>query len=241
MGRNARVRKERKIIERYGELPSEPRPFPWGRTLLGLLILAVVGTGLWYGYKTAKPKLAGLFTKNQSTPTPAASTTPSPTESKEQKQMITTISTTMGDIKLELYPKDAPKTVENWQKLAEKGYYNGVIFHRVIKDFMIQGGDPTGTGRGGASIFGAKFEDEINSHKIEAGTLAMANAGPDTNGSQFFIVTEKPQPHLDGKHTVFGKVIEGMDVVRKIAAVEVDAADRPKTDVKMTAVTVEEK
>lgn len=150
-----------------------------------------------------------------------------------------TIHTSMGDIKVELFGKDAPKTVENFTKLAESGYYNGVSFHRVIQDFMIQGGDPTGTGAGGQSAFGAEFEDEINSHKIEAGTLAMANRGPNTNGSQFFIVTESAQPHLDGRHTVFGKVIEGMDVVKSIAAVEVDYQDRPLEPVTMTGVSVE--
>lgn len=154
--------------------------------------------------------------------------------------MYATMSTTMGDIKFELFKKDAPKTVENFKGLAEKGYYNGVIFHRIIQDFMIQGGDPTGTGRGGESIYGEKFEDEINKHKIIAGTLAMANAGPNTNGSQFFIVTEAPQPHLDGKHTAFGQVIEGMDVVKKIAAVEVDAYDKPLEDVKITGIKIEE-
>lgn len=153
--------------------------------------------------------------------------------------MFATIMTTLGPIKIELYPKDAPKTVANFTKLAEQGYYNGVIFHRVIQEFMIQGGDPTGTGTGGQSVFGKEFEDEINERKIEAGTLAMANRGPGTNGSQFFIVTQNPQPHLDGKHTVFGKVVEGMETVGKIAAVEVDANDKPKVDVKMENISIQ--
>lgn len=177
---------------------------------------------------------------NQTTTAPSPLTSPQTTAKKEQKNMKATISTTLGDIQLELFAADAPKTVENFTTLAKKGYYNGVIFHRVIKDFMIQGGDPTGTGRGGESAWGGKFEDEINSHKIVPGTIAMANAGPNTNGSQFFIVTESSQPHLDGHHTVFGQVTGGMDVVKKIAAVEVDQMDKPLQDVKMTKITIEE-
>src|SRR5215211_2014331 len=121
--------------------------------------------------------------------------------------------TNHGDITLELFDEDAPKTVENFKKLAGDNFYNGVIFHRVIKGFMIQGGDPTGTGTGGP---GYKFEDEFNDNKIVRGALAMANAGPNTNGSQFFIVTTDAAPWLDGKHTVFGRVVDGMDGVDKI-------------------------
>jgi len=133
---------------------------------------------------------------------------------------IAVIETNKGNIKLELYTNDAPKTVENFVKLASENFYDEIKFHRVIADFMIQTGDPlskdddpSNDGTGGP---GYSFEDEINSHKVEVGSLAMANSGPNTNGSQFFIVTEKSQPHLDGKHTVFGKVVEGMDVVRNI-------------------------
>jgi peptidyl-prolyl cis-trans isomerase B (cyclophilin B) len=155
---------------------------------------------------------------------------------------IATISTDKGDIKIELFPDDAPKTVNNFVKLSQKGYYDGVIFHRVIQDFMIQTGDPTGTGSGGQSIYGGDFADEINSHKIVPGTVAMANRGPNTNGSQFFIVTEKAQPSLDGSYTAFGQVIDGMDTVKAIAAVEVDHAngDKPKQDIKIKSVKIEE-
>ena len=121
--------------------------------------------------------------------------------------------TNHGAIELEFFDEDAPKTVENFRKLAADGFYDGVIFHRVIKDFMIQGGDPTGTGTGGP---GYTFEDEFNDHKVERGALAMANAGPNTNGSQFFIVTTDAAPWLDGKHTVFGRVTGGMDAVDSI-------------------------
>jgi cyclophilin family peptidyl-prolyl cis-trans isomerase len=139
-----------------------------------------------------------------------------------------TMQTNHGAIELELFDDDAPKTVENFRKLAADGFYDGVIFHRVIKDFMIQGGDPTGTGTGGP---GYQFEDEFNDHKVERGALAMANAGPNTNGSQFFIVTADAAPWLDGKHTVFGRVSAGMDTVDAIEAKDTDAADKPSADI----------
>ena len=139
-----------------------------------------------------------------------------------------TLHTNHGPIEVELFDDDAPKTVENFTKLARDGFYDGVIFHRVIPDFMIQGGDPTGTGRGGP---GYTFEDEFNDHKVERGALAMANAGPNTNGSQFFIVTTDAAPWLDGKHTVFGRVTSGMDVVDAISESARDANDKPREDV----------
>jgi cyclophilin family peptidyl-prolyl cis-trans isomerase len=139
-----------------------------------------------------------------------------------------TLHTSEGAIEFELYPDEAPKTVENFVKLARDGFYDGVIFHRVIPDFMIQGGDPTGTGMGGP---GYEFEDEFNEHRVVRGALAMANAGPNTNGSQFFIVTAEATPWLDGKHTVFGKVTSGMDVVDRISEAERDDNDRPASPV----------
>jgi cyclophilin family peptidyl-prolyl cis-trans isomerase len=135
-----------------------------------------------------------------------------------------TMQTTEGPIVFELFDEDAPKTVENFRKLASDGFYDGLTFHRVIKDFMIQGGCPQGTGTGGP---GYTFEDEFNEHKVVRGALAMANAGPNTNGSQFFIVTTAAAPWLDGKHTVFGEVTDGIDVVDKLEAVATDGADRP--------------
>jgi cyclophilin family peptidyl-prolyl cis-trans isomerase len=146
-----------------------------------------------------------------------------------------TMQTNQGAIEIELFDDDAPKTVENFKKLANDGFYNGVIFHRVIPDFMIQGGDPTGTGSGGP---GYSFEDEFNDHKVERGALAMANAGPNTNGSQFFIVTTDAAPWLDGKHTVFGRVTEGMDVVDTISELPRDARDKPNDDVVIESVSV---
>ena len=135
-----------------------------------------------------------------------------------------TMHTNHGPIEIELFEGDAPKTVENFQKLSQDGYYDGLIFHRVIPDFMIQGGCPEGTGTGGP---GYTFEDEVNDHKVERGALAMANAGPNTNGSQFFIVTTEAAPWLDGKHTVFGRVTSGMDTVDAIEGTETGPGDRP--------------
>ncbi len=146
-----------------------------------------------------------------------------------------TMQTNHGAIDIELYDEDAPKTVENFKKLAQDGFYDGVIFHRVINDFMIQGGDPTGTGSGGP---GYQFEDEFNDHKVEKGALAMANAGPNTNGSQFFIVTADACPWLDGKHTVFGRVTSGMDVVSAIEQVDTGPGDRPREDVRIESVSL---
>jgi len=147
-----------------------------------------------------------------------------------------TLQTNHGAIAVELFDDDAPKTVDNFLKLARDGFYDGVIFHRVIPDFMIQGGDPTGTGTGGP---GYAFEDEINDHKVERGALAMANAGPNTNGSQFFVVTTQAAPWLDGKHTVFGRVTEGMDVVDAISGIDTDANDKPREAVTIERVEVE--
>jgi cyclophilin family peptidyl-prolyl cis-trans isomerase len=135
-----------------------------------------------------------------------------------------TLHTNAGAIELELHDADAPKTVENFRKLAADGFYDGLVFHRVIKDFMIQGGCPEGTGTGGP---GYQFEDEFNQHKVARGALAMANAGPNTNGSQFFIVTTEEAPWLDGKHTVFGVVTAGMDAVDAIEATETGPGDQP--------------
>ena len=183
-----------------------------------------------------------------------------------ERNPLVTVHTNQGDFTLELFPEVAPKTVENFVTHAKNGYYDGVIFHRVIEDFMIQGGDPTGTGMGGESIYGRTFEDEFSREAFNLyGTLSMANAGPNTNGSQFFIVTAKqvpaqmlkqlkdggwPEeiveeyakvggtPWLDHRHTVFGRVVEGMDVVLKIEGVERNAQDRPLEDVVIESMDV---
>lgn len=158
----------------------------------------------------------------------------------EKGEQIAVIQTNLGEIKVRLFPKQAPKTVENFVGLAKKGYYDGLIFHRVIEDFMIQGGDPTGTGTGGESLWGKDFEDELSPDlKNLQGAFSMANRGPGTNGSQFFIVHAASTPWLDGKHTVFGQVFEGMDIVNKIAEVQTDAMDKPLRDVVMQGVKIE--
>jgi cyclophilin family peptidyl-prolyl cis-trans isomerase len=147
------------------------------------------------------------------------------------------MNTTQGTISFELFDEDAPKTVANFKKLVSENFYDGVIFHRVIPDFMIQGGDPDGTGMGGP---GYTFEDEINRHKIVRGALAMANAGPNTNGSQFFIVTADACPWLDGRHTVFGQVTSGMDAVDAIERLPTGAGDRPKDPPKIESIEIQE-
>jgi len=183
-------------------------------------------------------------------------------------EALVVMNTTMGPIKIKLFKEKAPKTVENFLTHAENGYYDGIIFHRVIKDFMIQGGDPTGTGMGGESIYGNSFEDEFTMDLFNLrGALSMANAGPNTNGSQFFIVQASnppataaqltqggwPEeiakayeanggtPHLDQKHTVFGQVIEGMDIVDKIASAETDRSDKPVEEISIESIEIIQK
>jgi peptidyl-prolyl cis-trans isomerase B (cyclophilin B) len=148
-----------------------------------------------------------------------------------------TLHTNHGPIALELFDADAPRTVENFLRLSREGFYDGVVFHRVIRDFMIQGGDPEGTGRGGP---GYTFEDEINPHRVERGALCMANAGPDTNGSQFFIVTAAAAPWLDGRHTVFGRVADGMEAVDSIESTPTGTGDRPREPVVIERAEVSE-
>ena len=219
--------------------------------------------------------MVGCVSKNTNIGNPEKLNTEPPKINIYQEQLnpplkgdsIAIMKTDMGDIKIKLFPKEAPKSVENFTKLAEKGYYDGLIFHRVIKDFMIQGGDPDGTGMGGNSIWGESFEDEF-SEKLHnyKGALSMANSGPNTNGSQFFIVQlgttdDKMKdymkselkfhdelidtyaknggtPWLDNKHTVFGQVFEGMDIVDRIASVEVGQNDKPKNDIKIIEIQI---
>ena len=163
-------------------------------------------------------------------------------ENTQDTMTVAVFKTNMGSFEAELFPDKAPKAVENFTGLVEKGYYQGVIFHRVIPNFMIQGGDPTGTGRGGQSIWGKPFEDEVNTglEFDSPGILAMANAGPNTNGSQFFI-TVASTPWLNGHHTIFGKIISGMDVVNSISQVQRNAQDRPLKDVVIEDITIEKR
>lgn len=187
--------------------------------------------------------LLGCKESNSSTTNITKETIMTDTTKQNDSLTVAVIKTNMGTIEIELFADQTPKTVKNFSGLAEKGYYNGVIFHRVIDNFMIQGGDPTGTGRGGESFYGSKFEDEIVStlRHDGPGILSMANAGPNTNGSQFFI-TLVPTPWLDGKHTVFGKVIGGMDVVNAIGKTPTTKPyDKPVNDVVMETVTIEKR
>jgi len=180
--------------------------------------------------------------KNQNISTNDQKEIPTMTELKKDTITVAVIQTTMGTIELELFADKAVKTVQNFVGLAEKKYYDGIIFHRVIDNFMIQGGDPAGTGSGGESIWGKPFEDEVKTglkHNSE-GILSMANAGPNTNGSQFFI-TLKATPWLDGKHTIFGKVISGMEVVKAIGKTKTNQNDKPLIDVIMQKVTIEKR
>jgi peptidylprolyl isomerase len=158
---------------------------------------------------------------------------------KEEKGVVAAMETTAGRIELKLFPDVAPKACENFLGLAKKGYYDGILFHRVIDGFMIQGGDPTATGAGGESLWGEPFEDEVRADVRfdRKGLLAMANAGPATNGSQFFI-TLAPTPHLNMKHTIFGEVVSGMDVVERIGKTPVDGSDRPREDQKILRIEV---
>ena len=249
MGKIQKLRQQKKIEEQSEKEEKTKRNKKIIFSVLGsLIILTVFGYGL-VGLLNWK-KDSGSVSENSSSATPTTSqkaknifssiglSTESQNNMTNEKRYAT-IETAKGGIKVELYPTDAPKTVANFVSLINKGFYNGLTFHRVVPGFVIQGGDPNGSGSGGP---GYSFADEINpkslglneatiksyeaqgyvydyllnSHKMEVGSLAMANSGPNTNGSQFFIVTDEAQPHLDGKHTVFGKVIEGMDVVKKI-------------------------
>lgn len=188
---------------------------------------------------------------NEATETPSTSEkteslNPSDTMTFKQTDLpkkgddIVVMQTSKGTIKIRLFPELAPKTVENFKGLIAKKYYDGLIFHRVMSDFMIQGGDPTGTGMGGESLWGGKFNDEFSSKlKNIRGTLSMANAGPNTNGSQFFIVQAPATPWLDGVHTVFGQVFEGLDIVDAIAHAKTNSMDKPLEDIKMETVSVE--
>jgi cyclophilin family peptidyl-prolyl cis-trans isomerase len=185
-------------------------------TFIGLIVVVIVAGSVIFA----------LDRRDGATPTPSVTATPmntatpltAPADAVSAEEVV--LETELGNIRLTLFQQDAPNTVKNFVTLGKRGYYSTTGFHRVIRDFMIQGGDPKGNGTGGESIFGATFGDEFNSNKMLPGVIAMANRGPATNGSQFFIVTESAQSHLDGKHTVFGKVADedSMKVVRDIAA-----------------------
>lgn len=214
------IRRQEEVVREHGQVNRRSKTMQFFLSALVIILVAV-----------------GVTTSRH-----APNSTPAPLKTDQLAMIITD----KGEITVQLYSTDAPKTVANFIGLAQKGYYNSLVFHRVIKDFVIQVGDPYCSkpdtadkcGGGGESIYGAKFNDEINSHKIVAGTLAMANSGPNTNSSQFFIVTEKNQPALDGKYTVFGQVVGGMDTVTAIAAVSTNDKDRPTQDIRIQRIDI---
>jgi len=240
-------------------------------TISILVLLAACGNGATENKKQEDVVSADKApAEKNSTKNSEEATTMYPQLSNEvaANEALVVMNTTMGPIKIKLFPEQAPKTVENFLTHAENGYYDGIIFHRVIEDFMIQGGDPTGTGMGGASIFGDTFEDEFSPELFNLkGALSMANAGPATNGSQFFIVhaSQAPgsvdqmtkggwpaeiaqaysemggTPHLDQKHTVFGQVVEGMDIVDAIAKVKKGRQDKPVEDISIESIEILQK
>ncbi len=212
---------------------------------VALFAIALLGAGC-APTDTSRQSTNSYSTTEPATPQPTVTPTPiSMSDQTSKEGPIVTMKTSKGDIRIQLFAKAAPKTVENFVTLANKDFYDSIVFHRVIKDFMIQGGDPltktdpTNKARHGTGGPGYTFEDEINGHKLVRGVFAMANAGPDTNGSQFFLITAESTPWLDGRHTAFGEVIDGMDIVDAISATKT-VADRPVEDIKIIDIVVEE-
>lgn len=252
MGKIKRIKEERKKARVEAEIKKKKFINNSFKYSVLFLALALLGAGGLFSYKwldnkySINERFGGIFKTDQNEP--------SIQEEKEvirkkydqapemqidiDKEYIANFETNKGNFKVKLYTKDAPKTVNNLVFLSREGFYDGLTFHRVIKDFMIQGGDPNGDGTGDP---GYKFEDEINERKLVKGVLAMANSGPNTNGSQFFIVTAEATDWLDGKHTAFGEVIEGLDIVMAIQEVETGENDKPVDTVTINKVTISEK
>ena len=221
MGKAQRLKEQRRIEREQEQFQKKDKKKIRQYAIIGIVAVIIIIVGWW--------SLADQPTKEDTNMLPPS-------------DKIAVIETNLGVIKFKMYADDAPKTVENFEKLASEGFYDDIKFHRVIKDFMIQTGDPnskdddwSNDGQGGP---GYSFEDEINSHLLVKGSVAMANSGPNTNGSQFFIVTATSTPWLDGKHTNFGEVTEGMDVVEKIESTETNASDHPLEDIVMTKVYI---
>lgn len=247
MGRAQKLKAERKKERVAAEIKRKKRINNSFKLSLLFLLLVVLGVGGYYGYNflnskyDLSSKVANIFQKEEKGEEVTERKTYSEVPEMQidvGKEYTAKFETNKGNFEAILYAKDAPKTVNNFVVLSRDGFYDGLTFHRVISDFMIQGGDPEGTGAGGP---GYQFEDEINEHKLVKGTLAMANSGPDTNGSQFFIVTADATDWLDGKHTAFGEITEGLDVVINIEKVETDDSDKPLEAVIINKITIEEK
>lgn len=239
MGKAEKLKEQRKLDKIRKQLDKDRKVRLVSFILAGLVIGSLLGTGVYFGAKYAKSK---FFTGKAAT---TETTKERKTYNKEPDMQIdinktytAKFETNQGNFEAEFFTKDAPKTVNNFVTLARDGFYDGLSFHRVIKDFMIQGGDPSGDGTGGP---GYKFEDEFNSHKLVKGTLAMANSGANTNGSQFFIVTKEATDWLDGKHTAFGNITGGLENVMKIQDLPVGENDKPNEAVIINKVTIEEK
>lgn len=255
MGKIKKIKAERKQKEVENQIRKMKRNRMLMRlTIIVAIIIILTGGGV-FGYKFAdakwgigskmtdvKAKIVLKFKKddkNEELKVERKTYTKAPDMQIDvNKEYVADFETNKGNFKIKLFAKDAPKTVNNFVTLSREGFYNGLTFHRVIKDFMIQGGDPGGDGTGGP---GYKFEDEFNSHKLVRGVLAMANSGANTNGSQFFIVTAEKTEWLDGKHTAFGEITEGLDIVMNIEKVEVGENDKPKEAVVINKITIEEK
>lgn len=238
MGKAGKLKEQRKIERVQKQLGREKKLKLTLFIALGVVAGLLFGTGVYFGAMYVKNKYYSGASKE-------VEKTEKKTYNKEpvmqidvNKTYIAKFETNQGNFDIELFTKDAPKTVNNFVVLSRDGFYDGLTFHRVIKDFMIQGGDPKGDGTGDP---GYKFNDEINSHKLVKGTLAMANSGANTNGSQFFIVTKEATDWLDGKHTAFGNVTKGLENVMKISDLPVGANDKPNDAVVISKITIEEK
>ncbi len=244
MGRAEKLKEQRKIEKLRAEIDRGKKIRKSVNTGLALIIFAGLGFFASKGVLFIKDKYfkkenggVQVEAKNYKTGERTYSQAPD-MQIDTNKTYSAKFETSLGDFEVELFDNDAPKTVNNFVVLAKDGFYDGLTFHRIIDDFMIQGGDPQGTGSGGP---GYQFEDEINDHKLVKGVLAMANSGEDTNGSQFFIVTKDATDWLDGKHTAFGNVTNGLDVVMNISKAETDSNDKPIQTVTINKITIEEK
>ena len=246
MGKNQKLKEQRKIDKVRKQLTKEKKLKLSGLITVGIIVGIIGGTGVYFGtlsaknwFDSSKKTKSALSTNIKSYKKGDHMYSKAPDmQIDTNKTYVAKFETNKGDFDVEFFTKDAPKTVNNFVTLARDGFYDGLTFHRVIKDFMIQGGDPKGDGTGDP---GYKFADEFNSHKLVKGTLAMANSGANTNGSQFFVVTKDATDWLDGKHTAFGNVTSGLDVVMKIQDVPVGENDKPAESVIINKVSIEEK
>lgn len=238
MGRAQKLKQQRRL-ERIEASKKEKKSSRFFDYVLGLVLIVILGfASVWIYSIFASREEASKSEDTSAYNTEERSYNKMPEmQIDTNKKYFAQIKTSIGEFKIEFFTKDAPKTVNNFVVLSRDKFYNGLTFHRIIKDFMIQGGDPKGDGTGGP---GYQFEDEINDHKLTSGTVAMANSGPNTNGSQFFIITTEATPWLDGKHTPFGQVVKGMDVVMNISEIPTGENDKPLSKVKIEEITIEE-